>query len=165
MTVTIRVIASTMIVLRNMRNYQQPGQEWAGMAKVIPPYLRIPNHPLAAKRRFLLACSSIGGGTAVLLQLIMQGFQAYAEDFRCPRLIVAGGLQGLENEHFLGFFHRGPHPQPHRIRVAGCGAQWSLAKPRRQMLGLNHSAITNDNRSLDGIAQFADVSWPRIVIE
>src|SRR5205823_3820731 len=66
-------------------------------------------------------------GCLVLLQLIVQGLQANAEDFRRPRLVVAGGFQSLENEQPLGFADSGAHAQANGITFAGGNARRGMA--------------------------------------
>src|SRR5271165_2333938 len=113
----------------------------------------------------LLAGDRLGAGAAILLQLVVQRLQTDAENFRGPGFIVAGRFQSLEDEHLLGFFDGGADAEADRIGIVGRGAQRSLAESRWQMLGLNDSAVANDHRSLDGVAQLANVARPGVGVE
>ncbi len=103
-------------------------------------------------RNFLLARDRFCAGATVLLQFVMERFQADAEDLRGPRLVVAGRLQGLQDQHFLCFFHSGAHTQANRIGIIGRGAQRGLSKSWRQMFGFNHAGIAHDDGPLDSVA-------------
>src|SRR5580700_2105455 len=94
-TVTIKVTATTSWVLRRILHSRHVEDRRFG----------------ALDRQVVL----IGGGAAILLQLIMQGFQANAENLSGAGLIVAGGLQGLQNQQLLGFFHSRAHVQVNGI--------------------------------------------------
>src|SRR5882757_6131966 len=54
--------------------------------------------------RSLFQCLA-GGRATVFLQLVVQRFQADAQDLGSPRLVVARRLQGLQDQHPLGFIH------------------------------------------------------------
>src|SRR5579863_1646925 len=87
------------------------------------------NHqPLATVQFLLLARSRLRCSAAVFLQLIMQGFQADSEDFSRPCLVVAGGLQGLEDQQLFRFPNGCAHPQADAVRIAGRGAQRSMSE-------------------------------------
>src|SRR2546422_10846082 len=58
---------------------------------------------------FLLPCSSISGPAAVLLKLIMQGFQANSEYLGRPGLLIICRFEGLQDQQLLGFFNRCSH--------------------------------------------------------
>src|ERR1700722_4640600 len=148
MTVTMRVMTSTMMVFRRsmtrkMKWLVQPDCEDA-----------------LATGDFLFSGNGLRGGGAGLLQLIMKSFQADAENFRGSRLVIAGSLQRLQNQHFLGFFDRRPHAQANGIGIVGCRAQRGLPKSWGQMFGLDYASIAYDNRPLDGVAQLAHVARP-----
>src|SRR5271165_4270387 len=108
----------------------------------------------------LLAGDRLGAGAAILLQLVVQRLQTDAENFRGPGFIVAGRFQSLQDEHFLSLFDGCADSQADRIGIVGRGAKRRLPKSWRQMLGLDHSAIADDHRSLDGVAQLANVARP-----
>ena len=59
---------------------------------------------------FFLARSPLCGATAVLLQLIMKGFQADTEDFCRPRFVVAGGFEGFQDFNFIARYNTVGHP-------------------------------------------------------
>src|ERR1041385_2275658 len=60
-----------------------------------------------------------GGGVAVLFQLVVQGLQADSQHLGGARLIVVVCGQGLQDQHFFRFAHRGAHFQPDAFAVAG----------------------------------------------
>src|SRR5882757_7660450 len=99
------------------------------------------------------------GGPSVFLKLIMQGFQADAENLRRPGLIVGGRLQSLQDELSLCLFHSCAHAQMDGVGIVHGGTH-VLAESRRKVLGLNQTALTHDDSPLQRIAQLADVARP-----
>ena len=95
----------------------------------------------------------------------MKGFQTYSENFRGPGLIVAGRLQGLQDEHFFGFFDGRANPKADSVRVVGRGPQRGLTESRRQMLGFDHTPVTHNHGALERVAQLTNVAWPGIIVE
>src|ERR1700726_4002441 len=148
MTVTMRVMTSTMMVFRrSMRGKKK---------RLVQQHCE----DALAAGYFLLAGNGLRGGAAIFLQFIMQRFQTNPENLGGSSLVVAGSLQRFQNQHFLGFFHRRAYAQANCIRIVGCRAQRSLSKPRGQMLGLDHARIADDDRPLDHIAQLTHVARP-----
>src|ERR1700716_853087 len=105
----MKVMPRTMIVLRNIID----GNRW----RLIACEMR----PTGVERLFLLYSGGFGGGIAVFLQLIMQGFQTYSENFRGAGLVIAGRLEGLQDEHFFGLFNGCTNAETHSVRVVGRG--------------------------------------------
>ena len=117
-----------------------------------------------------LIYSSFGGVrvrrvAAVLLELIMKGFQANTQNFRSFRFVVAGGFQRLEDQHFFRLAHGGAHSQTDRVRIIGTGALDGVAESGRQMFGFDHAAVAHNHSALNRVAQLADISRPGIVVE
>src|SRR5436309_4411796 len=73
---------------------------------------------------FLLPCSSISGPAAVLLKLIMQGFQANSEYLGRPGLIIICRFEGLQDQQLLGFPTVVPTP---RRTASGSSAEVRIA--------------------------------------
>ena len=95
----------------------------------------------------------------------MKGFQANTQNFRSFRLVVAGRLQRLEDQHFFRLPHRCAHSQTDGVRIMSTGAQDRVAESGRQMFGFDHASVAHNHSALDRVAQFADVSRPGIVVE
>src|SRR2546430_12435434 len=81
---------------------------------------------------FLLPCSSISGPAAVLLKLIMQGFQANSEYLSRSGLIIICRFEGLQDQQLLGFLNRCSHAQAHCVRIFSRSTNRGLAEIRRQ---------------------------------
>src|SRR5438876_721376 len=79
---------------------------------------------------FLLPCSSISGPAAVLLKLIMQGFQANSEYLGRPGLIIICRFEGLQDQQLLGFLNRCSHAQAHCVRIFSRSTNRGLAEIR-----------------------------------
>src|SRR5271166_1523032 len=103
--------------------------------------------------------------SAILLQLVMQGLQADAEDFGRARLIIIGGFQRLQNEQTLGLTHRGADAEPHRVGFLHRRARNHLSETRWQVLGLDQRTFAYDHGALQRVAQFANVPWPCVCRE
>src|SRR5580700_2177684 len=86
---------------------------------------------------FLGRCR-FGGRATVLLELIMQGFQADAENLGCPGFIVAGGFKSFQYEQFLCLSHCGAHSETYGVRIVDRGPDRRQPKPWRQMLSFDH---------------------------
>src|SRR6202166_4678402 len=145
-TVTMRVMTSTMMVFRRSMK-----KKW------LVPQQRA---EALTTRYCFLARDWLGRGAAVFLQLIMKGFQADAQNLRGSRLVVAGRLQRLQNQHLLCFFDRGADAQANCIGIIGRGAKRRLPEARGQMLGLDHTGFAYDDRTLDRVAQLPHVPRP-----
>src|ERR1700693_1343673 len=148
MTVTMRVMTSTMMVFRRSMKAKM---KWLDQQHC---------EVLLATGYFLLPGNGLRGGAAILLQFIVKSLQADAENLGGSRLVIAGSLQRLENQHFLSLFHGGTYAQANRIGIVGCSAQRRLPKSRGQMLGLDYARIAHDYRALDCVAQLAHVARP-----
>ena len=59
-------------------------------------------------RRMAQASSSVAG-LAVLLELVVQGLQAYAQNLRGAGLVLPGGLEGAQNQQPLHLIHGRAH--------------------------------------------------------
>src|ERR1700745_3444437 len=77
------------------------------------------------------------GGAAILLQLVVQGFQADTEDLRGPGLVISGGLERLKDQAALCFVHRGTHLHLHGVggdaRICRRHPHWAVAEAGWQM--------------------------------
>ena len=144
-------MASTMIVLRR------------SMVERSEPLTTRPKPSSAG--HFFFAGSGFRRRAPVFFQLIVEGFQTDSQNFRGTRLIVAGGLERFQDQHFLGFFDRRAYAQADGVGVVGCGTQRGLTETRRQVLGLHHAGVADDHGALERIAQFAHISRPGVVVE
>src|SRR5579872_7547513 len=143
------VMASTSLVFRRMKAIL-PGRRRGRDARATPGATSTSGVALRGRAR--------GGRSPIFLELIMQGFQAYAEDFSGPRLVVIGGFQGLHDELPFGFLHRGAHSQMQSIGIHGGSARRSMAESRGQVLGFDDGSLADNDRALQRIAQFAHIS-------
>jgi hypothetical protein len=95
----------------------------------------------------------------------VQRFQADAENLRGSSFIIAGSLKGFEDKHLLCLFDSSADAQPDCVGIVGRSTQRRLAESGREMLGLDHPRVAHDDRTLDRVAQFANVSRPGISVE
>src|ERR1700733_6530197 len=111
-----------------------------------------------------LFCDVASGRTAILLQLVMQCLQTDAQDLGRAGLVVTCRLQGFQDEHALGFVHCASDLYMNAA-VAVVGASCirtheALPEGRRQMPCLHVSLTAENDRSFDGVSQFAHVTRP-----
>src|SRR5947209_18780264 len=106
-------------------------------------------------RRFV--CKS--GAGAILLQLIVQRFQAESLNFRSPGLVIVCGRESLENQRFFGGSHRCTHLKPYAFTVRG-SLQSAAAEVRWQVPLVNKFPVAHNHSAFQGIPDFPNVAGP-----
>src|SRR5437867_4327438 len=96
-----------------------------------------------------------------LVQFVVKGLEADAQNFRSPRLVVACVFEGHHDQPPLGFFHGNPGRERHLGLRRGLRL---LSERRRQVLRLDERSRRQDRRPLDDISQLADVARPRVLL-
>src|SRR5208337_3970474 len=112
---------------------------------------------MSKTRRVMSAVSLIFRLSPIFLQLVMESFQADAEQFRGTRLIVLRGGQGLENEPAFSLADRHARTEP-ELTSSFCYA--GMAEAARQFMDGQVPARTGHEHALQDIAQLAHVPWP-----
>src|SRR6185436_8932615 len=97
-----------------------------------------------------------------LVQFVVKGLQADAQDFRGAGLVVAGMGEGHHDQPPLRFFDRGAGRERKlrlvlRLRL--------LRQDRRQVLRLDERPRRENRGALDHVAQLAHVAGPRVLLD
>src|SRR5712672_1729895 len=98
------------------------------------------------------------GGGAVLLQLIVQGLQADAENFRGFGLVVLGVLERPHDEPALGLFHGGSDAELDTVAIHHWRFHDRRSEDRRKMASLDVALSGQNHGALQRVAQLAHVA-------
>src|SRR5208337_4606770 len=117
---------------------------------------------MSKTRRVMSAVSLIFRLSPIFLQLVMESFQADAEQLCGTRLIVLRGGQGLENEAAFSLGDRHARSEP---EFASTFCHAGMAEAARQFMDGQVPARTSNEHALQNIAQLAHIPRPVVSAE
>src|SRR5882762_10249066 len=99
---------------------------------------------------------------AVGLQLVVEGLQADPQDLRRPRLVVAVGAEGPEDQLLFRVVEAGADPERDGIgRFDHVGLD-AHGRPRRRMFGGEEVAAPPEGGPLQGVPGLSHISRPGV---